>query len=467
MSIWLLAVGLPWLGSLGLGVARGPRRVRMMASVTLSLMGFALTLAVWILGQVGGLAALFGVLSGFVGVMAALAVTNLVPPEGDRRSTRREWIHDALFQAILGFSLLGLYTGNIGLIWLALTGETLAAAWGLGLLRTPAALKEAWTYLLLNGMAVGLALFGTLLVYLAAQPVVGASLASMSFTVLSAHAAGLNQTWLSLGFVLILLGYGGKIMLVKLSGGADRGFAGPATLLSGLSTNVALLAILRFRHLLQVRADATLADGICLAFAIIALFLAVFSLIRQADIKRFWDALEAQRASVSLFAFGLGSPLAIFGGLLHMLLHTLLTSGVFLALACVLNKREVDVSFARLRGLSGPRHHVRWVLGGALFAVSGLPPSGLFASEFIIIRQAILHDPWVCLPLSIGLGLGAAPVLRRAGGILSAPARAAKPQKSGLVIGLAVVPLALMLVLAFAMPGPCLHIMVEAARGLQ
>lgn len=466
MSAWLLVLGLPWLGALGLSVVKLPRRARMMVNLTFSLGGFALTLVVWGLGQVGGLAALFGALSGFVGVMAALAVA-LVPVEGEGSSARRAGLHDALFQAMLGFSLLGLYTGNIGLIWLALTGETMAAAWGLSLPRTSAALKEAWDYLLLNSIALGLALFGTLLIYLAAQPALGSGLARLRFADLSAHAAGMNQAWLRLGFVLILFGYGGKMMLVKLSGRTATSLAGSTALLSALSTNVALLAILRFRHLLQGASSGPLADDILLAFALFALFLAAFMLIREANIKRFLDGTEVQHAAMSLFAFGLGGPLAIFGGLLHRLLYTLLASGVCLALAQVMNRSGVDFSSARFRDLSVSRQQAGWVLGGALFAFSGLPPSGLFASEFIIIRQAIAHDPWICLPLSIGLGVCAGPVLCRAGEILSAPVRAAKPQKGGRMVGLAAMPLALMLVLAFAMPGPCLHIMAEAARSLQ
>ena len=119
--------------------------------------------------------------------------------------------------------------------------------------------------------------------------------------------------------------------------------------------------------------------------------------------------------------------------------------------------------FAGLHGLPRRDQYSGWVLGAAFFALSGLPPSGLFVSEFIIIRQIILYDPWLCLPFSLGLVLCAIPVLRRTGALLFAPARLEKPEKAGWVIHLVSLHLGLLFVLALAMPVGLVHLLSASA----
>ena len=159
--------------------------------------------------------------------------------------------------------------------------------------------------------------------------------------------------------------------------------------------------------------------------------------------------------------------MAIFGGLLQMLVQTLLKSGSCLVLIRAVEGRGGDYTFARLRGLPHFNKYLGWVFGAALFAWSGLPPSGLFVGEFIIIDQTILHNPWMCVPLSIGLMLCAMPVLRYTGRVLCAPAPVEKTQKAGWDVNLAVLHLVVLLILAFAMPALLVKLLTAAAGALQ
>lgn len=468
MNFLLLAILLPLLGGVGLS-AFGTSRLGAIANAIVSAVGFALTLLVWKSGQAAPLAALFGALSGFVGFTAALASIWLAGIKESRLLTRYFYV---LFQVLLGLSLLGLYTDNTGLLWLALAAETMAMAFSLSLSGSKSAGEAAWAYMLTNGVGIGLALFGTLLVSLAVIPEAGTTpVMTMSFTALSAKTVHFNQTWLSLGFIFILFGYGIKAALAPLRGwGLEHDTAGPmklASTLQGLSAIVALLAILRFRHLVQVNVGPQLPMILLLAFATVLLLLAAFTMARQSSMRRFCGGMASGQMAVSLFAFGIGGPLAVFGGLLQMLLYRLLESGIFLASSAAMAERGCDDFFINLRGLPQTNRYTGWVLGVALFAASGLPPSGLFASSFIIVRETALHVPWACLPLSLGLMLFALPVLCRAAGILFAPALTAKPQRAGFVMNLSALHLVLLLVLAFAMPVPLVHLLTEAAGALQ
>jgi hydrogenase-4 component F len=383
-------------------------------------------------------------------------------------------------QVVLGSTLLGLYADNIGLLWVAVEGATIAATLGVSMPGTPSALEAAWKYFILGGVGIGLALFGTMLAYLAAQPALGPGFAAMSFTTLSAHAAAMDGSLLTLAFVLILFGYGTKAALVPLHGWLPDAYAeGPApltTALSGPMLNVALIAILRFRHLLQANfaaGGAALPPGpFLLTLGLASLFLAAFSFPRRRDARRFFGFSSIEHSGLAAFAFGIGGAAAIFGGLLHMLLHTLIKSALLQVLIRAAALRGSTApgyySFSRLRGLIHSNQYTALVLGAGMFALAGLPPSGLFVSEFIIISQTIQRSPWASLPLGLGLVLCAIPVLRNLGPLVfgRAPARV-KPAKATPETHLVTLHLLLSVVLAFAMPPLLAGLLSTVAEALQ
>ena len=111
---------------------------------------------------------------------------------------------------------LALLANNIGLLWVAIELATLITVLMVGLYRTRAALEAAWKYFILGSLGIALALFGTILVYLAAQPVIGQGLPAMAWDQLLARAAAFDPALLNLAFVFLLLGYGTKAGLVPL-----------------------------------------------------------------------------------------------------------------------------------------------------------------------------------------------------------------------------------------------------------
>ena len=480
----LLPIFLPFAGAMALGLWGTPR-VGAIANAGLSFVVFLLTLAAFAapghgLIHADGLGLLFGALTGFIALTTALANVAYVR-EAEARLRPVLWrLYHALCQVVLGAVLLGLYADNIGLLWAAVEGATIAATLAVSLPRTASALEAAWKYFILGGVGIGLALFGTMLVYLAAQPALGPGFPAMSFAALSAHAAKMDGSLLTLAFVFILFGYGTKAALVPLHGWLPDAYAeGPAPLtaaLSGPLLNLALIAILRFRHLLQVNVaagGAAMAPGpFLLVLGLASLFLAGFSFTRRRDARRFFGFSSIEHSGIAAFAFGIGGPAAIFGGLLHMVLQTLVKSGLFIALVSAAGLRGSaapgQYAFSHLRGMIHSSKYTGWMLGGAMFALAGLPPSGLFTSEFIIISQTVQRNPWVSLPLGLGLLLCAAAMLRNLGTLIFGPAPPhTKLQKAGAEMHLVALHLVLVVGLAFAMPGPVLALFSSVSGALQ
>ena len=155
-----------------------------------------------------------------------------------------------MYQTLVFAMNLALLASNIGLMWVAIELATLTTVLMVGIYRTHEALEAAWKYFILGSVGIALALFGTILVYLAATPVVGQGADAMAWTALIAHARSFDPALLNLAFVFLLLGYGTKVGLAPLHAWLPDAHAeGPtpiSAVLSGLLLNVALYAVLRF-----------------------------------------------------------------------------------------------------------------------------------------------------------------------------------------------------------------------------
>src|SRR6201988_1665436 len=100
--------------------------------------------------------------------------------------------YHAMYQTLMFAMNLALVANNIGLMWVAVEVATLTTVLMVGIYRTHEALEAAWKYFILGSVGIAFALFGTILVYMAARPVVGEGQDGMVWTTLSEKAAGFS-----------------------------------------------------------------------------------------------------------------------------------------------------------------------------------------------------------------------------------------------------------------------------------
>ena len=405
------------------------------------------------------LAAHMAMLTGFVGMTAAwfsLGYVEVEAAEGRLDAGRLRAYH-ALFQAYLGFMLLALLSNNVPTTWGAIEAATIASVLVVGLPRTAAAVEASWKQFLVCGLGISMAFFGTTLLYLAAVPVLGSGLPAMSWNELPAAAAQFHPAMLNLAFVFLLLGYGTKAALAPLHAWLPDAHAeGPtpvSAVLSGSILNVALFVILRLRGLLDANAGAIAPGPPIMALGLATVLLATFSLWPRRDVKRFFGFSTIEHSGVTAFAFGLGGPAATFAGLLHLTLHTLTKAAIF---HCV--GRAVQLKggqyFADIGGLLSSHRALGLTLAAGIVAVAGLPPFGLFASEFLVLTETVQQLPWLAAPLALGLLVGSWALALRLISLCLGEETPDRGPAPGLVALLpAWVHLAAVLVLGLAMPG--------------
>ncbi|MGZ3280690.1 MAG: proton-conducting transporter transmembrane domain-containing protein, partial [Caulobacteraceae bacterium] len=205
--------------------------------------------------RVDDLSVVFIVLSAFVGFTTSVFSASYIAHEVEigRLTPARLRFYHAMYQVLMFAMNLALIANNIGLMWVAIELATLTTVLMVAVYRTHEALEAAWKYFILGSVGIALALFGTILVYVAARPVVGEGLSGMVWTALVAGAHGFDPALLNLAFVFLMLGYGTKVGLVPLHAWLPDAHAeGPtpiSAVLSGLLLNVALYAVLRFKIL--------------------------------------------------------------------------------------------------------------------------------------------------------------------------------------------------------------------------
>ena len=328
--------------------------------------------------------------------------------------------YHALYQLLMFAMNLALVSNNIGLMWVAIELATLTTVVMVGIYRTNAALEAAWKYFILGSVGIALALFGTILVYLAAEEHLGQGLSAMAWDRLATHSASLDPALLSLSFIFLLLGYGTKVGLVPVHAWLPDAHAeGPtpiSAVLSGLLLNVALFALLRFK-LIMAGNPAVIAPGpMMVTMGVVSLVFAGFMIFRRRDIKRMFAYSSIEHMGIITLAFGLGGPLANFAGLLHMAMHSLTKSSIFFGVGYVA-QLEGTQQIADIRGLTQSAPLLGWLLVIGVVAIGGLPPFGVFTSEFLLVTSTFARAPWLAILLGLGLIIAFSALMLRLHGL--------------------------------------------------
>ena len=360
-------------------------------------------------------------LTAFVGTTTALFSRAYMAHEQvhGRLKPGRMRLYHAMYQGFLFTMLLALSTNNLGILWVAVEGATLATVLLVSLYRTPEAVEAAWKYFILCGVGIALALFGTVLTYFAAQHVLADPSAGLTWSILYGQAHHLEPAVMSLAFVFLLVGYGTKVGLVPMHQWLpDAHSEGPtpmSAVLSGLLLNVALYAVVRLKMLvdgsLAASASPHLAGQLLMGFGLVSFLVAGLFLHRQRDIKRMFSYSSIEHMGLMTFAFGLGGPLATFGALLHMLVHSLTKSAIFITVGHATHIAGTQ-SIERIRGLIRTQPAVGWSLLLAVAAIAGFPPFGVFTSEFLLLTATMQAQPWLTLALLTGLAVAFAGLFR-------------------------------------------------------
>jgi hydrogenase-4 component F len=358
-------------------------------------------------------------LTAFVGLTTSIFSRPYMRTERDRgkMTPPRLRLYHSMYQLFTFTMLLALTTNNLGILWVAMEAATLTTVLLVSVYRTAASLEAAWKYFILCGVGIAQALFGTVLMYMAAERVIGPEGGGLLWSNLDAVKAQLDPHIITLAFAFLFIGYGTKVGLVPLHNWLPDAHAeGPtpvSAVLSGLLLNVALYAILRCKVLTDGALHGSALTGrLMMGFGLLSVVAAAFFIMRQRDVKRMFAYSSIEHMGIMAFAFGMGGPIANFAGLLHMTVHSLVKSAIFFAVGHAAQKAGTQV-MDEIRGLLRISPTVGWGMMLGTLAILGMPPFGVFASEFLIVTTAMREHAWATPFLLVALGVAFASVFHR------------------------------------------------------
>ena len=373
---------------------------------------------------------------------------------------------------LLAFSMfLVAVASNLGVMWVALEGTTLASIFLVTFYGRPTSLEAAWKYAMIGGVGLSMALFGTILTYYEVHQALGTeSLSALSWQVITGSAARFDHTVMRLAFILVLLGYGTKAGLAPMHTWKPDAYseapAPVAALLAAAVLNSALYALARF-YVVTVRClGPSFPSQLLILFGLLSIGIAVPFILVQRSYRRLLAYSSIDHGGIMVLALGFGGALGPLGMMLHMTFHSAIKPLLFF---CAGNAQQQTGNDSLDKAAGGLLHTLP--VSGPVFllaalAVTGTPPFSLFQSEFLILRAGFgaQHMGWTALFVAMLVAIF--------GGFFYHISQLVLGPRSGLpdaetcrwktypVIGLA----ALVLLIGFWLPAPVYTLVKGAAR---
>lgn len=355
-------------------------------------------------------------------------------PEGRFSSPR--WFYGLVFLFL--FTMLAVYlSANLGMLWIFIEATTLASALLVGFYNTEGAVEAGWKYLIVCTVGIAFALFGTITLYLAAVRGGVDPSAALDWGTLmrSPSMLGGARDLVKLAFVFVLVGYGTKVGLVPMHSWLPDAHAEAPTpisaLLSAVLLNCAMYALLRFDAITGAAIGAGFSHTLLLIFGVLSVTVAALLMIVQRDLKRLLAYSSIEHMGIVAIGTGIGGVFGLYGALLHVFNHSLAKSMLFMGAG---NVRE-HYGTLRMDRIQGLAKALPWTSSGLVvgsLAIVGMPPFGLFISEFVILMGAFRQEQYfVAAALLVGFSVAFAALLHHLQKLLPGAASVGrKPKRS-------------------------------------
>ncbi|MFZ5640395.1 MAG: hydrogenase 4 subunit F [Bacillota bacterium] len=349
---------------------------------------------------IDALSAFIILIIGLVGFAAAVYTVGYLRFEvahAEVAEERLRWYYFWFFIFIFTM-LLVVAARNLGVMWVAIEATTLASALLVGYYNKEYSLEAAWKYIIICTVGIVFALFGTIVLYFAAVPVLGEGSRALEWTNLLRVAREMDPKLLKLAFIFILVGYGTKAGLAPmhtwLPDAHSQAPSPVSALLSGVLLNCAVYGIIRAHIIVSKGVGLPYSANLLLIFGLVSMAVSLPFIMLQHDFKRLLAYSSVEHIGIITAAVGLGSRLALYGAMLHLFNHAVTKSLLFFVAGNVTQKYRTK-KMARIKGVLKTMPVSGAVLLIGALAITGLPPFSIFISEFTILSAGFAQGRYL------------------------------------------------------------------------
>lgn len=302
------------------------------------------------------------------------------------------------FNLFVASMLLAVSANNVGLMWIAVEATTIFSAFIIPLKVSKTSVEASWKYILICSVGIALAFIGTVLAYFDFVALSGRAENALNWTVLLQISPSLHPDVMRIAFIFLLVGYGTKAGLAPMHTWLpDAHSESPSPLsatMSGVLLAVAMYAILRWKIVIDATIGAAYTNTLLLGLSLLSLLIASFSLVLSKNYKRLLAYSSIENTALTCLGLGLG-PLGVFAALLHLLNHSIAKSMLFNLTGRILHRYHTT-EIAEVSGLLKSMPLTGGLFAAGILAIIGLPPFGIFISEFMLIRAGFAAgQPWL------------------------------------------------------------------------
>ena len=363
-----------------------------------------------------GLSALLALIVSVVGLITTIYAYSYLRHEVGEGKISRERLplYFVLTSVFISTMAAVTVTNNLIMMYVLVEATTLASALLVTYYWQPESLEAGYKYLLLCSVGIIVGLLGCVVFYAAAVPFVGGSKAMLITEVMRVSSRFPPAVSLIAG-ALIIIGFGSKAGLVPfhawLPDAHSQSPSPMSALLSGVTIKVAVYAVVRIVSM------ASPAHGVlgtyCVVLGIVTMLVGILCAFAQTDLKRLLAFHSVSQMGYIIMGFGIGSYLGVYGGIYHLLNHTLFKSLLFLCSGALLYAHGTT----NIHELSGKKQSplvaVLFFIGA--LAMGGLPPLNGFFSKFAIFTAAAQAHLWWALATALFTSFATMACLVKAG----------------------------------------------------
>lgn len=370
-----------------------------------------------------------------------------------------------LLNAFLFAMFVATTTTSPVLMWVAIEATTLSTVFLISFYNKNSSIEAAWKYVVINSVGLLLGFFGMILLIATIGAGGGESL--LTWDELRSLASGASPAAAHVAFIFILIGFGTKVGLAPmhtwLPDAHSKAPVPISALLSGVLLNVAFLALIRFKEILNIISNDHFAGNLMIGFGLLSVVIVAFTLLRQKHYKRLFAYSSIENMGLIAIGAGVGGIGAV-GAVLHIIYHALTKSMLFMASGNIFLKYS-STKISQVRGMAKSLPTTSGVFALGIFILVGMPPFGIFASKFAILSGAMNTSIYLLILLLLALILVFVGFLRHAGMMLYGTP--AEEVTTGEFSGLTLIPifilLATLVLLSLYLPPPVTRLVGEAA----
>jgi len=297
--------------------------------------------------------------------------------------------------------ITGAYLANeITLVWILVEATTLTASVLIYSERTTHALEATWKYIFICSVGIALAYMGILFLSLSMK---GTGMHGLSFAGLAKVAHTLDPVYLKIAFAFVLVGYSTKMELFPMhTVGIDANSVALPPVGALISTglvNLGFLSIFRVYKALSGSPIFSWMNHVLILAGILSVLVAAGYMLKAKHTKRMLAYSTLENMGLVAIALGTGG-IGYYAAFLLVILHTLTKSSLFFQvgqMGRVLGTYKLDDSGFYLKLF--PTGAIALLFG--MLAILAIPPSGLFVSEFLIMKALVARNSWVVLILTL------------------------------------------------------------------